>query len=206
MDYLASVLTDDQLPAALRNELSLLHSRALRHLCDVQDAVDAFLAVSPDIKVDTFDPHDAVADAVNRVQPLADTLGVSINVELQAGRPITAPRDALVEAIVILCQNAVQAERPPGRTKQTVEVAYRSRETGHEIHVSDNGTGVSEALVDELFSSSTSTKGRPGAGLTISRELLALFRATVQLTKNGPTGATFSISVPSDSDIRKEQS
>jgi signal transduction histidine kinase len=92
-----------------------------------------------------------------------------------------------------LVQNAIAAT-PPGRR---VDVALRNAEGAITLFVTDQGSGIPEAVRPHLFEPGRS--GRPGGtglGLAISQLLARQIGASLALLETGPSGTTFRLTLP----------
>ena len=109
----------------------------------------------------------------------------------------SADRGQLGRAIRNLVTNAVEHSSPGERVRVVVEGGDRVV-----IRVTDEGTGIAgEDLpyVFERFYRADRSRGRragSGIGLTVARELVAANGGTVEVESTGPTGTTFSITLP----------
>lgn len=108
-----------------------------------------------------------------------------------------APRD-LVTLVGNLVDNAIDAAlaAPPPRR---VTVTARSVDGGLWLTVTDTGTGVDAARVEEMFTRGFSTKperaphGR-GLGLALVKQLITRYGGSVDVTSDG--GTTFDVELP----------
>jgi two-component system sensor kinase FixL len=123
---------------------------------------------------------------------------VACRMELGSDLPaIEADRVQLQQVLLNLFHNAVEAfgDSPlDGR-----EVVVRSSQAGSEleIHVVDNGPGVTAAMVPRLFHPfATSKPGGTGLGLTVSQTIVRAHQGSLTHRPNQPTGAVFSIRIP----------
>jgi two-component system, NtrC family, C4-dicarboxylate transport sensor histidine kinase DctB len=142
----------------------------------------------------------SVDDAIDGARLLVDGVLRAHRVRLvrkpaHCGLFVTAHRVRLEQVLVNLLQNAVEAlEGTPGGL-----ITLSCTEAGRQVQISiqDNGPGVDESLVGELFTPFTT--GKPlglGLGLVICRDLLAEFGGTLQYRRNEPRGAIFTIELP----------
>jgi signal transduction histidine kinase len=199
LDRLQGVLKRVELPANERARLQEVHDRTLAHLQRIEAAVQKMLEVldfNPEVEAFTLD--EAVASIVGRLRNDARSAKVSVDLEIEApGIQVELPRDVLELALDELVQNAIHAPRPSGRQGH-VEVVVgldkpKSRRPRPRISVIDNGSGVPEAMREDLFMSPQSTKGRIGFGLILTRQLMRLARGDVRLASTGAEGSRFEV-------------
>ncbi len=100
----------------------------------------------------------------------------------------------LSQVFVNILQNAISFS-PPGRP---VRVEARPDGEWVRVSVSDEGPGISEDLLPNLFSPFASHRqGGTGLGLAIVKQIVAAHGGTVYAGNNAPgTGATFTVSLP----------
>jgi len=109
--------------------------------------------------------------------------------------PVAGSEDMLRQVLVNLLLNAIDA---------SPEAALVSIETGIMngcvmLDVSDQGCGINQQHVGEIFSPMFSTKQKgegTGLGLSISRDLIRQMGGDLLLFTNSPNGCTFRITLP----------
>jgi len=107
---------------------------------------------------------------------------------------INLDRDKINQVVLNLVLNAADAAGPEGA------VTLRSFQQEHQyiIEVEDDGPGVPEEIVEQMFGPFFTTKepGKgSGMGLTISRGIVDKHNGTLSY-RPGKIGAVFSISIP----------
>jgi C4-dicarboxylate-specific signal transduction histidine kinase len=127
--------------------------------------------------------HDVIREAVALVAPKARASGIAWETRLRAEDDcVHADRAATKQVLLNLCLNAIQAQENDGTAEGWVKVSTVDRADGVELTVSDGGPGIAEALRDRLFEPfQTTHAGGLGLGLSISREILAHFGATLNV-------------------------
>ncbi len=112
--------------------------------------------------------------------------------EVGEGRTARADRDLLYRIFVNLGRNAFEA----GATTVTI----RSRTSGGFllIDVADNGPGISQAFIDQLFRpfATGGRAGGAGLGLAIARDLVRAHGGDIALAETGASGTTFRFTLP----------
>jgi len=118
--------------------------------------------------------------------------GVSVVRSFPEGLPLVrADRDKLKQALINLCNNALEA-MPEGGTLTIQAAASRGEVT---LEVRDSGTGVASGLdVFEPFAT-TKPKGN-GLGLMITRKIVAAHGGTIAYESEAEKGTVFRITLP----------
>ena len=120
--------------------------------------------------------------------------------EAQPGLTATADSDHVHRIIANLVRNSVRAIRDqPGRSERgRISATIRRDGPCAYIDIADNGPGVPPVVLKRLFQPFTGSASRGGAGLglAIARELARGMKGDLELTRNGPDGATFTLKMP----------
>lgn len=146
-------------------------------------------------KADNFTP----ANETVSLYPVLDDLkgrysDLDLTIEYKVGPEITLPiaREHLETIFVNLCDNAGQH----GATTVTFNITPENNNTI--IRLSDNGTGISPANADKVFTPFFTTKrsnGGTGLGLRIVKSLLEAHGGSVRLAESNK-GTCFEVSFP----------
>jgi signal transduction histidine kinase len=105
---------------------------------------------------------------------------------------VTADRDLLYRVLVNLGRNAFDAGA------STVSVSARPNGRWLAVDVADNGPGLPQAMVVQLFQPFVTggRSGGAGLGLAIARDLVRAHAGDIALADNGPSGAIFRFTLP----------
>lgn len=128
--------------------------------------------------------HQFHAAAVESVQMLAATRTVGIN------------RNELLQVLINLCVNAIQAMPAGGRlTLRTADWTAPDGAEGVEISVADTGAGIAPEHLARIFDPFFTTKKQQGTGLglSISYALLERYGGTIAAQSAPGEGATFTL-------------
>ncbi len=107
---------------------------------------------------------------------------------------IMGDADQLKQAYLNIMTNSQQAMHLGG----TLDVILESSSVGAEITIADNGCGIKEDALTEIFNPFFTTKETgTGLGLTISKKILEEHGAKIVITSESGQGTTFKISFPS---------
>ncbi len=116
--------------------------------------------------------------------------------------PILADRDLLVQAVLNIARNALQAVGPRGRVlfksriRHRLSIGQRTYRLGVQVDIADDGPGVPPDLAERLFYPMVS--GRPGGtgiGLSIAQMLIAQHGGLIEFDSE-PGNTVFRILIP----------
>ena len=147
------------------------------------------------------DPPWAVRDLMNELQmyaaPSLRERQLQLDIDCPADIPeLTAPRESLKQALIVLVDNAVAFSPAGGR------VRLSCRTTAGEapavvLEVADDGPGVPPADRAKIFDAFYTTRtGGNGIGLFVAQNVARAQGGRLDVGENHPSGALFSISLP----------
>ena len=135
------------------------------------------------------DLNRAVREAVELMQPLAETAGLSLHKKL-AERPLYIEGNlfALERVYRNLIVNAIEATSPGGQI--TVSTQHDS---GHaRVKIADTGLGIAPDRIGAIFEDfSTTKRGGLGLGLAVSRKIVEQLGGSIHVTSRVGSGTTF---------------
>ena len=128
---------------------------------------------------------------------MADSRGVQINVEQLQPYLLIINRDILITAVEALVSNGIEAAASVDRENKVVKISTQTNVDGwYEIHIEDSGPGMKYEKIDKLLSIPVQQKGRPEAGLLLTREALALAGGNISIKSTSTEGTIFVIRIP----------
>ncbi len=147
--------------------------------------------------------HAVVTEATDRVRPLAESRGITLDVRGVARRhTLRADRRQLVSALGNLLENACKYSD----AGSSVEVSSRAEGGWVEIAVLDHGIGIPERDLERVFErfyrvdrARSRGTGGTGLGLAIVRHVANNHRGEVQVCSGEGTGSTFTLRLPTGS-------
>src|SRR5262249_42861963 len=146
-----------------------------------------------------FPIEEAIRDVVALLQERCYQQGVGITVELpqQSSLVVCLPETGLSQVLFNLIGNAIDASPRDG----VVTVAATIRQNHLCIAVTDQGSGIPEALRDQIFEPFFTTKSdRPrgglGLGLSVSKSLVEAMGGLLDFHSQVGQGTVFEIVVP----------
>lgn len=167
-----------------------------RQLTRIEDAVRDLLAFARPATptLERIDGNEVVERAVRLVHPAAEKAGVRVDVESDPGLPdLVADEELLRQALVNLIMNAVQASSEDGR----VRVATSTRDEEVRIRVEDEGSGIPDDELEQIFKPFFTTKHHgTGLGLSITREIVERHDGELGVESRVGGGTTFTMSIP----------
>ncbi len=146
----------------------------------------------------------ALLDAIAPLVSLqARKLGVLVRTELEASLPAVVCDRTMVEQVLLnLARNGMQAmDQPECHTRvlvlQVRRAASNAQQGWLEFSVSDCGSGIDEAVAEQLFTPffTTKTEGM-GLGLSLCRTVIEQHGGHLDHAPNPPTGTVFRFTLP----------
>lgn len=101
----------------------------------------------------------------------------------------------LNQVFLNLITNAAQAIADEGE----IRISGRSDGVQIQIEFADTGSGIPPSVLPKIFDSFYTTKARgvgTGLGLGIARDIISNHGGTIAVTRTGPTGTTFMVTLP----------
>lgn len=180
------------LKKAKQNSQEILHMlQNLVHLYRQQLRSDNILAVPTDVK-------RLVWQVVDDWAYMAGENNVQIETRTDFAEPILVDGPAFKKAVSNLVHNAIKFSPPEGR----VSIDCKRDETGVNLLVSDNGRGLTESELKNLFERFWSENDNRrhsngnGVGLYVSRQIIEAHGGTISCASSEGKGTTFCIRLP----------
>ncbi|MFZ1248718.1 MAG: HAMP domain-containing sensor histidine kinase [Candidatus Saccharimonadales bacterium] len=186
--------------ATLQSKNALLKSTLdeVHHMRTLTDRLLA-LASSKHLALAPCQLEEVAIDAVNRCIPLAQSKKIAIHNTI-APHIVTADKESLTDALVILLENAVKYSPP----KSTVTLHAVAKNKTIEIQVIDEGPGVHPQdlphIFDRFYRADTSRSSQNvaghGLGLSIAERISQAHHGELTAKNNPTKGATFTLALP----------
>ena len=187
---------------ALPNQyLSKIEDSAKRSIEMIDRILDISAAENKEIKVklQPIDLKSFTAKLVNGFDTKASKKAIQIDFEARQTVQIQTDPLLLTEIIENLLSNALKYS--PMESK--IRVVLDSTELHHQIHVSDEGPGISKEEQRNMFDSYTQLSAKPtadekstGLGLSIVKRYINVLNYDIECISDGNCGTTFIIKIP----------
>ena len=156
-----------------------------------------------ELKPEVFDLGEYVEVNTSLYQQLADKKEISIRSELADGLKLKADRKTSNTVLRNLLSNAVKFTSRGGSITIKGGKATRENRSWVEIRVEDNGVGISEERIGQLFRNEAdiSTRGTDnergtGFGLVLCKEFVEKNGGQIAVESEPGSGSTFSFTLP----------
>ena len=168
-----------------------------RRATEIIDRLQSLYKKSPPQR-ELVDVNEVISQMIVLLRSEASSCAVSLRTQLGADLPKTmADRVQLQQVLMNLMLNGIEAMKETGGR---LTVKSQLGEQGQLlISVSDNGIGLPDDNVDQIFNSFFTTKPRgSGMGLAISRSIIEAHEGRLWATANEGRGASFHFTLPSE--------
>jgi two-component system NtrC family sensor kinase len=204
LDVMVAELGDNATP--VQNEIDLVIEQIYR----IKDIIDRLLQYAhPDEYagyISTVEVNPLVKDTLSLVNHLRRDNSHTIELDLKATQAIEINAQELQQVLVNLLVNAIHA-----LPDQKGEIILKSRDWGNKgvvISIIDNGKGIKESHLKEIFNPFYSTKGQgegTGLGLSISYGLIQKYGGNITVESEVDKGSKFSIWILSQPQMLKDE-
>ncbi len=153
------------------------------------------------VRLESLDLAPIVAQAVNRIRPLAGERGCSLVLATDPAPalPILGDGDRLLQVLIIMLDNATRLTSPGS----TVDVRMERGDGQARVSVDDHGPGVApedRARIFEPFARAAAGRRQrregTGLGLAVARTLVDRHHGTIAVDSAPGGGARFTVSLP----------
>ena len=175
-----------------RAEKALAESRRLERL--VTHLLEVSRGGPLEIVPARVDP--IVADVVDRLEGLAETHGVRVQVQAGSGRMLPLDRVRIDRAVENVVRNAIEAAAEGGHR---VWISTRDLPHSTVIEIDDDGPGINPQDLSQVFVLySTGKRGGSGLGLPLAREDVRRHGGEIEAKARHGGGAQFLIYLPAE--------
>jgi signal transduction histidine kinase len=182
-------------PEARRRLADYIHSEA-RRMQRLSESLLRLARTGADLRdanVELVNLNDVAKEAVERMEPFAESAGLAIRVE-GSGDPVWADREWLEQTLLIVVRNAIQ------HSERGDEVRLRLK--GGAVIVEDKGSGISDADLPHVFErfyrgrEASRKEGAAegfGLGLAICKDLVERMGGSISLESEEGVGTIVEI-------------
>ena len=142
------------------------------------------------------DVAELLRDTVTLLAPTFEAAGVSYATQVEGELVIEADPEQVQQVLINLVRNAVDVL--DGCSQGRVVLSAARDDNGRTtIKVQDNGPGIAQEQLDDIFVPFYTTKHRgTGVGLSVSRQIMSLNRGLLTVKSAPNCGAEFSLQFP----------
>lgn len=189
-------LIEDAIESGSPDEMQPLLTAVGKEVQRLTDVTEAYLRFSglPQPHLEPVDLSSIIRDLVAFQSEEARQLGVAIQIEAPPSLPAHADPDQLRQALLNLVKNAIEATHDSGH----VLVRLECDENLARVIVEDDGNGVEQHMLEQIFEPFVSTKKHgTGLGLALARRVAEAHGGSLVLlpTPAGRNGACFQFEI-----------
>lgn len=183
------VLEDHETDEEVRERLLTVREQS-RRVTTVVDDLRSILEANRDVDLEAVDLSAMLVDEVANLRDVHDD--VDVTTAIPDG--VTVEADALLRRVFAnLLANAV--EHHDGDAPQ-ISVTVESGPDAVTVVVSDDGPGIPDEQVSDLFDRSVGKRPNHGSGLYLVGRLVERYDGTIEIVGTGPDGSTFAVRLP----------
>ncbi len=187
-------ILEEQDPAHIKEHARNIVERGQRMAAIIQDFTGHARGGEPTRRTQT-DINEQLEHAINTVQSTHESSKFEVQKDLHAIPVISAKPDELRQAFMNILTNSVQALQGHGVLSLSTAVV----DEVIQIHIRDNGPGISKAYLTKVFDPFFTTKRQgegSGLGLTIARRIVNRYGGQIQITNEEGHGTDCLITFP----------
>ncbi|MCB8980122.1 MAG: PAS domain-containing protein [Ardenticatenaceae bacterium] len=201
----------EMLQEGIHGDVNELQNRSLNRIIEnsgyLNEQVNDLLDLSRigagtfEIRLYEFDLHDALEQAMNRLQPQAESkkLALRLNLSPQMPRRLWGNSIRLQQIVINLTSNAIKFTN---KGQVEIDVAPAGSDAWC-VRVTDTGRGIPETELNNIFQpfhqlgkSMIHGQSGVGLGLTIVQELVNALGGKIQVESKMNQGSTFCVTLP----------
>jgi signal transduction histidine kinase len=187
--------------------IASLHEEAMLLTRLVDDLQELALAEAGQLRLarQPIAVADVVGQAVNALQPTADSKSLTVTVDVPPYLPdVYADSERVGQVLRNLLNNAIAHTQPQGRISVQARIVNMEMTGPHiEVRVQDTGSGISPEHLPYVFErfyradvSRTRSTGGAGLGLAIVRQLVEAHHGRVRAESTEGQGSLFAFTLP----------
>ncbi len=190
----ASYLKDNFKGEVLREFLSIIEEETIR-LNDIVSTYLMFAKPAP-IKLEVADLHKTITETVNLIRQEAADSNKEVITKLDKNlSPFPIDAQQLKQAFLNILVNSLDATKEGGR----IEIATQSSDGKVNIIISDDGSGIRQEIISDIFKPFYTTKTRgSGLGLAFVDRIIKDHKGTISVKSEVNKGTEFRIILPID--------
>lgn len=188
-----------------RDVLSDMHflSHQVSHVCEIVALQQSYAHEKKGLR-EVYRINEIVMDAVRMQSDILQRDNITVETDFSYTKPMLLDRYQLIQVLVNLVKNAIQAIEAQAPERKVIYIATRRAENRErkspmlEVAVRDTGVGFTQDLKNKLFTYGFTTKEKgKGFGLHFCANYLQSIGGSIQAESTGPgKGAEFIIRIP----------
>lgn len=196
------LIDDDDIPKAIRKQFLtniISESDRLNRLIDKILDLEKLETGKQKLNLTLNDFHQTLLKTIEPLQQLIKNKNISIAIENNKPIHLRYDEDRIIQVVTNLLSNAIKF-CPDQEGK--IKIKIIDREQFYEIHVMDNGRGISEndrdMIFDKFYQSDNQNIKKPqgsGLGLAICKQIIELHQGKIWAKNNDITGACFTFTL-----------
>lgn len=207
MELFCGLLRSDLEDANLEDADDLLEKvdRIERELDYLDRVVDEFRDFAGDTSLERerFATREMMTELENLLAGDVREAGCTLEVSIEDDLELTADRERLRRVVLNLVRNAYQACEEGSTIEVDIEALDESM---RRITVRDDGPGISDETLEEMFTPFYTTKEKgSGLGMPLSQEIVEAHDGTLEVDTEVGEGTTVTIELPFDDSIESTQ-
>ena len=171
-------------------------SRTIVYLSQTIDDFQTFF--HPNRKLESISSEELLKKVSNFVMPRLKDSKIVFEVEVEQNIVIQTYTNELVQAILNLVNNAIDALIESQNEEQKLFIKVQKSNEFLKISITDNANGIPQSELLKIFEPYFSTKGKNGTGLGLYMSQMIMqkqFGTQIEVSSS-PKGSTFAIMVP----------
>ena len=147
-------------------------------------------------RLEDVDVNETINQTISLLDNYARINNIEIKTRLQADMPVIASDQSQLQQVFLnIISNAIDAIGKEGR----IEVESNSSDSMINVHIADNGPGISEdqqkKVFDPFFTTKQTGKGT-GLGLWVTYSIIEKLGGSISLKSQAGKGSTFTVQIP----------
>jgi signal transduction histidine kinase len=176
----------------------------MQQCVDMLDAWQRLIRQTPEQQT-SFYFHQFVGACAENARPLVDAAHARLECETSgADIPIRGDRVQLARVLANLITNASHALPPDNGL---IRVRSEILDTSVRVSVADNGCGISEQNLKQIFTANFTTRhalGGMGLGLFIAQKVAQAHNGTLTVESAVNQGSTFTLTLPRNAQVKAD--
>ena len=188
---LVELMSRSRQPEKVRGYSDLI----LKEIDRVTTLLNEFLLLGrpAEIVTEPMDPVEFLTELLPLLKGESRNYGVELRTSFDTVPPVCADQGQLIQVILNLVRNALQAAGENG----LVVLTLTSEDNSVRVSIKDNGPGLSPEVKEKLFKPFFTTKKRgTGLGLTVVRGIVHNHGGEIITANNPDGGAEFAVTLP----------